>query len=75
MFISGTYTKSYIIFQFTLSSLTLDDILRSNQGLRNVKWLYLINGSSYDQSLKKIHIISHYGISITISYQKCIINI
>ena len=56
------HTQSHIIimiFQFTLWLLTLDDLKRSNQGHRIFKWLYLINASSYDQSLIEMHIISH----------------
>ena len=39
--------------------MTLDDCKRSNQGQRTYKWLYLINGALYDQSLNEIHIMSH----------------
>ena len=31
----------------------------SNQGHITFKWLYLIVGASYDQSLYEIHIVSH----------------
>ena len=59
--------KSYIISQFTLWPLPLDDLNRSKQGHIIFNWLYLINGSSYEQSLCEIHIISHisFGHSVT----------
>ena len=56
IFICSTYTKSYMIIQFTLWPLTLDDINRSNQCQIIFKWLYLINNSSYEQRLLKIHV-------------------
>ena len=42
-----------MIFQLTLWPLIL------NEGHRPFKGLFLINGTSYDQSLCEIHIVSH----------------
>ena len=59
MFVWSTYTKSYMIIQLTLWTLTLDYRYRSNQGHRPFKGLCLINGASYNRNLYEIHIVSH----------------
>ena len=59
MYIWNTYTKLYIIFQFTLRPLILDDLSMSNKDHRNFNMLYLINSASYNQSLYETHIVSH----------------
>ena len=38
--------------------MTFDDLNRSNKGYRIFMWFYIINGSSYQQSLLEIHIAS-----------------
>ena len=35
----------------------LDNLKRSNQGHITFKWLHLMSGSSYDQSLFAMHIL------------------
>ena len=47
----------YIIFQFTLRPLTLDDL--ENKGHRTFNRLYLIKGTFYDQGLYESHVVSH----------------
>ena len=71
MFMYNTYTKSYMIFQFTLYPLNLDDIRRSNQGHITFKWLYLING---DQSIFGL-IYQRNGTCMTNVSMKSYINV
>ena len=45
-----------VIYDISVDLVTFE---RSNQGRRPFKGLFLINGTSYDQSLYEIDIISH----------------
>ena len=59
----NTYTKSYIIFQFTLRTSILDDLYRSNIGHRTFNRLHLILGTSYDQSFIKHMYVPYMAFS------------
>ena len=56
MFVWSTNTKSYIIFQVTFD---LGLHLKVKWRSQILQGLFLINGTSYDQSLYEIHIVSH----------------
>ena len=51
-------------YQFTSRQLTLDNLLRSNQGHMTFKRLHLLNGASSYQILHATHIVNHYGLSV-----------
>ena len=46
-------------YQFTSRQLTLDNLLRSNQGHMTFKMLHLLNGASSYQILHETHIVNH----------------